>query len=122
PGRTPPKVSWQQWDDSLFDRAAKENKLLLLDLEAVWCHWCHVMDEKTYGDSRVIALIKKHYIPVRVDQAARPDLAARYQEYGWPATIILDAKGRDLRKKAGFIEPDEFVRLLSATASNPSGA
>lgn len=35
-------VQWQSWSDALFDEAKRENKFVLLDLEAVWCHWCHV--------------------------------------------------------------------------------
>src|SRR5437764_3400851 len=57
-------ISWEPWSDDVFARAKREHRFVLLDLEAVWCHWCHVMDETTYHDPNVIALIKKHYIPV----------------------------------------------------------
>ena len=56
-----------------FEQAKREKKFILLDLEAVWCHWCHVMDETTYKTPEVIALIQSKYIPVRVDQDSRPD-------------------------------------------------
>jgi uncharacterized protein len=57
----------------------------------VWCHWCHVMDEITYRDPKVIELIRSHYIPVWVDEDSRPDLSNRYEDYGWPATIVFGA-------------------------------
>lgn len=113
------KIHWVDWTDDAFAQAAKEKRLVLLDLEAVWCHWCHVMDEKTYADARIVDLISKHFIAIRVDQAARPDLAARYQDYGWPATVVLNAKGQDLWKEAGFIEPDEFSATLKKLVANP---
>lgn len=112
-------VAWNDWEDSLFSKAAEQKRLVLLDLEAQWCHWCHVMDQQTYSNPRVIELIQKHYIPVRVDQASRPDLAARYQDYGWPATVILDANGNDLWKEAGFIEAKDFTAVLEKIAGNP---
>ena len=85
------KIDWQPWSDGVFERAARENRFVLLDLEAVWCHWCHVMDEVTYSDPKVVALIKSRYIPVRVDQDSRPDISRRYENYGWPATVVFNA-------------------------------
>jgi thiol:disulfide interchange protein len=39
----PPKISWQPWSDGVFEQAKREHRFVLLDLEAVWCHWCHVL-------------------------------------------------------------------------------
>ena len=54
--------------------------------------WCHVMDESTYKDGEVARLIWERYVALRVDQDARPDLANRYEDYGWPATIVFDVR------------------------------
>src|ERR1700734_2429065 len=81
-------IAWNGWSDEVFARARREHKFVLLDLEAVWCHWCHVMDATTYRDPRVITLLGSQYLAVRVDQDSRPDLANRYEDYGWPATVI----------------------------------
>jgi hypothetical protein len=80
-----PAIEWQPWSESVFERARNENRFVLLDLEAVWCHWCHVMDQETCGDPEVRELIAQHYIAIRVDRDARPDLSRRYEDYGWPA-------------------------------------
>lgn len=110
---------WETWSDNVFDRAKKENRLVILDLEAGWCHWCHVMDEKTYKDPEVMKLLKNKFITVRVDQDSRPDLSTRYEDYGWPATIIFDAQGKELVKKSGYINPEEMLTLLNEVISNP---
>src|SRR5271168_3687275 len=83
-----PKLTWTSWSDAVFVQAKQEHKFVLLDLEAVWCHWCHVMDTTTYRDPKVIALLQSKYLLVKVDQDSRPDLSNRYEEYGWPATIV----------------------------------
>ncbi len=114
------KIVWQPWSEQIFERAARENKLVILDLEAVWCHWCHVMDEKTYHDPAVVKLIKQHYIAVRVDQDANPDISIRYEEYGWPATVILKANGSELVKRRGYIPPENMARLLQAVVDDPT--
>jgi uncharacterized protein len=113
-------IAWQGWSNYAFGQAQRENKFVILDLEAVWCHWCHVMDATTYRDQRVIDLLKDRFIAVRVDQDSRPDLANRYEDYGWPATVIYAADGTEIVKKQGYIPPDGMVRLLLAVMADPS--
>jgi uncharacterized protein len=38
---------WENWSAEIFNRARAEQRFVILDLEAVWCHWCHVMAETT---------------------------------------------------------------------------
>ena len=113
-------LKWQSWSSDLFARAKAENRFVLLDMHAVWCHWCHVMDEKTYSDPRVAALIKKKYIPVRVDQDANPDLSNRYGDWGWPATIVFAPDGTEIVKRQGYIPPIIMASMLQAIIDDPS--
>jgi len=113
-------IQWQGWSDTLFDQAKKDNKFVLLDLEAVWCHWCHVMDETTYKDADVRNLMGSRYIAVRVDQDSRPDLSNRYEDYGWPATVVFGPDGKEIVKRAGYIPPDEMKDMLDAIIKDPT--
>ena len=114
------EITWQPWSESLFEKARKENRFVLLDLEAVWCHWCHVMDEQTYHDDAVKKLIDDHFLAVRVDQDARPDLSRRYEDYGWPATIVFTPDGKEIVKRSGYIPPARFTALLAAVVKDPT--
>jgi len=113
-------VDWQPWSDAAFERARKEHRLVLLDLEAVWCHWCHVMDEKTYGDPRVAAILREHYVALKVDQDARPDISKRYEDWGWPATIVFAPDGRELATRRGYILPEAMASMLEAFVESPT--
>lgn len=113
-------INWIDWGDDIFTQASAQKRFIILDLEAVWCHWCHVMEQKTYSDPRVQNILQEHYLTVRVDQDARPDLANRYREYGWPATIIFAADGTEIVKRSGYIAPDNMLRLLNAIVADPS--
>lgn len=113
------RIVWRAWSEDAFSEAARDKKLIILDLEAVWCHWCHVMEEQTYSDPNIIDTIAKSFLPLRVDQDTRPDLAARYRDYGWPATIVLNGKGEDLWKGSGFIEAEELGKKLTELVKNP---
>jgi len=114
-------IDWQrQWQEALFAQAAREQRFVLLDLHAVWCHWCHVMDATTYADPAVIALIGKRFLPVSIDADADPALAARYGDWGWPATIVLAADGTEIVKRRGFIPPAQMASLLQAIIDDPT--
>ncbi len=95
-------VDWHPWSQEAFGRAQSEDKPILLDIGAVWCHWCHVMDRESYEDPEVAALINRLFIAVKVDRDERPDVDARYQaavsaisgQGGWPLTAFLTPDGR----------------------------
>ena len=111
---------WSGWDDDLFTRAANEKRFVILDLEAVWCHWCHVMEKTTYANPQVQELLASKYLPVRVDQDANPDLSSRYGDWGWPATIVFGPDGTEIAKIRGYIEPERMQALLKAIIDDPS--
>ena len=113
-------LNWQPWSADLFAKAKAENRLVILDLEAVWCHWCHVMEKTTYKDPDVTYLLKSKFIAVRVDQDANPDLSNRYGDWGWPATIIFAPDGTEIVKRAGYIEPKAMTALLEAVIADPT--
>lgn len=113
-------LEWKSMGEAVFIQAKQERKIVLLNLEANWCHWCHVMHDSTYSNPEVIAYIEEHFIPVKADQDAHPELSNRYKEYGWPATIFINAEGVDVVKRAGYISPDSFLKLLRAIVADPS--
>ena len=113
-------ISWQPMSDKIFEQAAKENKLVIMDLEAVWCHWCHVMADTTYQNPKVAELIRSKFIPLRVDQDANPDISIRYEDWGWPATVIFAPNGSEIVKRRGYIPPEAMVSLLEAVIQDPT--
>src|SRR6202167_261923 len=94
-------IQWQEWGEEAFAAAQRENKPMLLDIGAVWCHWCHVMDRESYDDPEIAAIVNQHFIAVKVDRDERPDIDSRYQaavqavsgQGGWPLTAFLTPGG-----------------------------
>jgi hypothetical protein len=113
-------VAWRDFMPELFAEAARQKRLVLLDLGTGWCHWCHVMEETTYRDAAVVKLLREHYLAARADADQRLDLANRYEEYGWPATIVFDAAGRELVKFRGYVAPGRMASLLKACVEDPT--
>ena len=60
-------VRWHPWGEAAFARAQAEDKPILLDIGAVWCHWCHVMDRESYENPQLAALINKLFVAVKVE-------------------------------------------------------
>ncbi|MHB8631626.1 MAG: DUF255 domain-containing protein, partial [Candidatus Limnocylindria bacterium] len=90
------EIAWRSWGDDAFSEARSADKPVLLAISAVWCHWCHVMDETSYSDETVIRGINERYIPIRVDNDERPDVNRRYNMGGWPTTAFLTPDGEIL--------------------------
>ena len=98
--------------------ARRENKPMLLDIGAVWCHWCHVMDRESYDDAAVAAIVNEHFIAVKVDRDERPDIDSRYQaavstvsgQGGWPLTAFLTPDGKPFDGGTYFPPTDGYGR------------
>ena len=123
-------VDWYEWGDEAFARAKAEDKPILLDIGAVWCHWCHVIDRESYENPQLAAIINQLFIPVKVDRDERPDVDARYQaaisvlsgQGGWPLTGFLLPDGRPFYGGTYFPPEDAmgrpgFRRILEAVAA-----
>ncbi|GJL58711.1 MAG: thioredoxin domain-containing protein [Nitrospirales bacterium] len=106
-----PIVQWHEWGPDAFERAQAEDKLIILDLTAVWCHACHVMDQTTYINPRIVQLLNTKFIPVRVDTDQRPDLDARYRAGGWPTTNVLLPTG-EILFQANALNSEEMESML----------
>ncbi len=109
------EIRWMHWEAEAFARAAAEDRPILLSISAVWCHWCHVMDETTYSDPGVIDAINSGFVPVRVDNDRRPDVNARYNMGGWPTTAFLTPDGRTLTG-ATYLPAPQMRRALDEVA------
>ncbi len=111
-------VQWNAWGEAAFARAEAEDKPILLDIGAVWCHWCHVMDRESYEDPEMARIINEHYVAMKVDRDERPDVDARYQaavsaisgQGGWPLTAFLTPDGRPYFGGTYFPRDDRYGR------------
>ena len=122
-------IDWHEWGEEAFAKARAEEKPVLLDIGAVWCHWCHVIDRESYENPEIAAMINRLYIPVKVDRDERPDVDARYQsavsaisgQGGWPLTAFLTPEGKPFFGGTYFPPEDAmgrpgFKRILLAIA------
>jgi uncharacterized protein YyaL (SSP411 family) len=123
-------IQWHEWGEEAFAAARAANKPMLLDIGAVWCHWCHVMDRESYDDADVAAIVNENFVAVKVDRDERPDIDSRYQaavsavsgQGGWPLTAFLTPDGKPFYGGTYFPPEDgygrpSFKRVLLSIAS-----
>ncbi len=111
-------VQWNEWGEEAFATAQRENKPILLDIGAVWCHWCHVMDRESYDDPEVAQIVNERFVAVKVDRDERPDIDSRYQvavsaisgQGGWPLTAFLTPDGKPFYGGTYFPPDDNYGR------------
>jgi uncharacterized protein len=111
-------IQWHEWGPEAFATAQRENKPMLLDIGAVWCHWCHVMDRESYDDPEIAAIVNEHFVAVKVDRDERPDIDSRYQsavqavsgQGGWPLTAFLTPNGKPFYGGTYFPPQDHYGR------------
>ncbi len=124
-------IDWHEWGDAAFARAKSEDKPILLDIGAVWCHWCHVIDRESYENAEIAKIINEHFVAVKVDRDERPDVDSRYQsavsaisgQGGWPLTGFLLSDGKPFFGGTYFPPEDQmgrpgFRRILLAVADS----
>jgi uncharacterized protein len=111
-------IRWHEFGEEAFAAARLADKPVLLDIGAVWCHWCHVMDRESYDDAEVAAIVNEHYVAVKVDRDERPDIDSRYQlavsaltgQGGWPLTAFLTPDGKPFYGGTYFPPADSYGR------------
>ncbi|HVM93573.1 MAG TPA: thioredoxin domain-containing protein [Terriglobales bacterium] len=111
-------IRWHEWGEEAFAAARRENKPMLLDIGAVWCHWCHVMDRESYDDPEIAKIVNDDFIAVKVDRDERPDIDSRYQlavsalsgQGGWPLTAFLTPDGKPFYGGTYFPPQDHYGR------------
>lgn len=117
----PQMFAWESYGAAAFERARREKKPILLVGSASWCHWCHVMDETTYRNDQVGRLLGEHFVAIRVDIDERPDIAERYGDWGWPATILLSPEAEEIGKYRGYLDAERFLPMLRGVLDKPIG-
>lgn len=111
-------IHWHEWGPEPFEKAKAENKPILLDIGAVWCHWCHVMDRESYENPEIAQIINEHFIAIKVDRDERPDVDSRYQsavqaisgQGGWPLTGFLTPEGKPFYGGTYFPPQEHYGR------------
>ena len=113
-------VHWKAWDESIFEKAEKQGKLVLVSIGYSSCHWCHVMEEETFENDSVAAFMNENFISIKVDREERPDVDQVYMTAvqlmtgsgGWPLNVIVLPNGKPIYGGT-YHTRERWLRVLS---------
>jgi thioredoxin-related protein len=116
---------WLKFNQGLV-QAEQQNKVVLIDFYTSWCHWCKVMDEKTFRNGEIAALLQKRFVTVRVNAEdanekvtykgqgfSNVELTRAFNVTGFPSLAFLDSKGEPITVIPGYVPPEEFIHILN---------
>ncbi len=111
-------VDWYAWGAEALERAAKEDKPILLSIGYSACHWCHVMEHESFEDASIARIMNDNFVNIKVDREERPDIDQIYMTAvqimtgsgGWPLTIFLLPTGVPIFGGTYFPPEDRFGR------------
>ncbi len=121
---TAEESSWIGFDEGLA-RAKKENKNIVVDFYTDWCHWCKVMDEKTFQEENVKKKLQKRFVTVRLNAEdanatatykgnsyTNVQLTRAFGVTGYPTLAFLEPDGDIITTVPGYVPAETFVYIL----------
>jgi len=113
-------VDWYPWGNTAWEKAKKENKLVIVSIGYSACHWCHVMEHESFEDSAVADLMNQHFVSIKVDREERPDVDQIYMDAvqlitgrgGWPLNAICLPDGRPVYAGTYF-QKEQWMQVLN---------
>jgi thioredoxin-related protein len=122
--KTNEEVVWMTFDEGLAE-GVKENKNIMVDFYTDWCHWCKVMDEKTFSEKKVAAKLKERFATVRINaesntefanfkgkRMSNMELTRAFQVTGFPSLAFLSPDKEVITVIPGYIPAEQFYYLL----------
>jgi thiol:disulfide interchange protein len=108
-------VEWERNYKAALQKAKSENKLVMVDIYAVWCGPCRFLDRNTFSNKDVEARLSNGFIAVKIDLDKSPEateLARKFSVNAIPHIVFLDSDGKRLSDIVGYVPPDEFLKEL----------
>ncbi|WP_228850532.1 thioredoxin domain-containing protein [Aegicerativicinus sediminis] len=117
-------VDWKPWSNEALEEAKKANKLVVVSIGYASCHWCHVMEEESFENDSVAAIMNEHFINIKVDREERPDVDQIYMDAaqlmtgrgGWPLNCITLPDGRPVYAGT-YHTKDQWIQVLDQLQS-----
>lgn len=108
---TPGGIQWNSYKKGMV-LAASSGKKIYINFHADWCKYCTKMANTTFKSKEVIAFLNEHFVSVQVDTDKEQSVAKKYKVRGLPASLFLEGDGAQIGNQPGYLDPDQFLKML----------
>ncbi len=109
------RIPWQTLDIAVVEEAAALGRPVVIDFVADWCIPCHEMEATTWADADVLAEASR-FTMLKADITREDDHTAELVEHfavqGVPTVIYVDARGREVKRKVGYVGPEAMLAAM----------
>jgi len=109
-------IDWTDDMGASSRRAVEQIRPQMIDVWAVWCAPCKEMEETTFADERVAALVNERFVPLKVDADLKDSFIERHAIAAYPTLLFVDGKGRELARREGLVRTEQLLPLAERVA------
>lgn len=111
------EISFEQ----ALEIATKENRLIFIDAYTDNCQPCMKMAKNVFTLDRVADFYNANFINLSLNLGTvRTDLAKKYNTFGYPSYLFINAKGDLIYSADGYTEADKFIEYGKTALSKQS--
>lgn len=90
--------------NTALQKSKKENKLLFVNVYAVWCGPCKILKERTFTSKKVADAVNANFISLDIDaeKGEGPEFSQKYEVTAHPLVLIIDGNGKVKKRILGY--------------------
>lgn len=103
-----------------LEKAKQENKMVFVDVFAVWCGPCKYLSKEVFTDEELGAYMNAHFVSIKIDgeQGEGPELMERFAIDAYPTMLFIGADN-ELRKRIVGAESQDVIMEVADFAMHP---
>jgi len=107
------EVKWLRSAAEAARLARETGKPILVYVRSEKCHYCDLLQKKTWQDPATQKLIMREMIPLKLTLEENREAVEAMKVKGYPSTVLFSASREYLARIDGFVSPEDFQKQIS---------
>ncbi len=107
------EIKWLRSASEAARLAKETGKPILVYVRSENCHYCDLLQKKTWQDPDTQSIIMREMIPLKLTLEENKEAVQAMKVKGYPSTILFTSQREYLARIDGFVSPEDFQKQLS---------